>query len=207
MLTFHQRCLRSPSNHSHISPFLWPTGHANLPPTDFQVAGMDLSRDYAFLFEEALRKQRVKTRIDVFPGLPHGVWGFFSRKLSLQKTYRRTLTWAWHGCSRRVRRKSNAWETGNGLRNVISRELRIIGLRDHTIYSQFPTRRLESLMALIKWSRGVRSGAARDCGPIFTDLTRGRISRIGEVLWLHDQYLVTCRLVFQFKISLQTSEA
>ena len=133
--------------------------------------------------------------------------GVFSRKLSLQKTYRRTLTWAWHGCSRRVRRKSNAWETGNGLRNVISRELRIIGLRDHTIYSQFPTRRLESLMALIKWSRGVRSGAARDCGPIFTDLTRGRISRIGEVLWLHDQYLVTCRLVFQFKISLQTSEA
>jgi acetyl esterase/lipase len=40
---------------------------------------MDLSRDYAPLFEEVLREQGVKTRVDIFPGLPHGFWSFFPK--------------------------------------------------------------------------------------------------------------------------------
>jgi len=41
------------------------------------VAGQDVSRDYALLYEEILRKESVETRLDVFPGLPHGFWAFF----------------------------------------------------------------------------------------------------------------------------------
>jgi len=61
------------------SPFLWPTGHKALPPTYFQVAGQDPARDYALIYEEVVRCEGAQTRIDLFPGLPHGFWTFFSR--------------------------------------------------------------------------------------------------------------------------------
>jgi len=38
---------------------------------------MDIGRDYALIFEEVLRKEKVKTRVDLRPGLPHGFWSFF----------------------------------------------------------------------------------------------------------------------------------
>lgn len=60
------------------SPFLWPTGHKGLPPTYFQVAGLDPGRDYALIYEEILRGEGVQSKIDLFPGLPHGFWAFFS---------------------------------------------------------------------------------------------------------------------------------
>jgi acetyl esterase/lipase len=44
-----------------------------------QVAGLDVSRDYAFFYEEILRDESVKTKLDVFPGLPHGFWSFFPK--------------------------------------------------------------------------------------------------------------------------------
>lgn len=40
---------------------------------------MDISRDYALLFDEVLREQGVKTKLDIFPGLIHGFWSFFPK--------------------------------------------------------------------------------------------------------------------------------
>ena len=60
------------------SPFLFPTGHKNLPPTYFQVAGMDPLRDEALIYEQVLREEcGVPTRIDTYPGLPHGFWSWW----------------------------------------------------------------------------------------------------------------------------------
>lgn len=57
------------------SPLLWPTGHANLPPTFFQICGADLLRDEALIYERVLRLDcGVKTKAIVYTGLPHVFW-------------------------------------------------------------------------------------------------------------------------------------
>jgi acetyl esterase/lipase len=61
------------------SPLLFSTGHKNLPPTYFVIAGADPWRDVGLIYEEILREEcGVKTKVDIFPGLPHGFWGIFS---------------------------------------------------------------------------------------------------------------------------------
>ena len=63
-----------------MSPFLFPTGHKNLPPTYFQICGMDPCRDDSIIYERVLREEcGVKTRADVYPGLPHGIWSWFPK--------------------------------------------------------------------------------------------------------------------------------
>ncbi|KAI9820096.1 MAG: hypothetical protein M1832_003803 [Thelocarpon impressellum] len=58
-----------------FSPFIFPTGHLGLPRTYFQVCGMDPLRDEALLYEKVLREEcAVPTRVDVYPGVPHGFW-------------------------------------------------------------------------------------------------------------------------------------
>lgn len=60
------------------SPLLFPTGHRNLPPAYFIIAGSDAWRDVGLLYEEILREDcGIKTKFDVFPGLPHGFWAIF----------------------------------------------------------------------------------------------------------------------------------
>ncbi|CZR62780.1 related to Putative sterigmatocystin biosynthesis lipase/esterase STCI [Phialocephala subalpina] len=61
------------------SPMLWESGHAGLPKTYFSIAGADMGRDFALVYEEVLRGEGVMTKVDVFPGLPHGFWGFFPK--------------------------------------------------------------------------------------------------------------------------------
>ncbi|KAK0386761.1 hypothetical protein NLU13_6597 [Sarocladium strictum] len=57
------------------NPLLWPTGHANLPPTFFQICGADLLRDEALIYERTLRVDHgTKTKAIVYPGLPHVFW-------------------------------------------------------------------------------------------------------------------------------------
>jgi acetyl esterase/lipase len=59
-------------------PFNNPKGHADLPPAYFQVNGLDPLRDEALIYERVLREEYgIKTKLDMYPGLPHGFWGFF----------------------------------------------------------------------------------------------------------------------------------
>ena len=57
---------------------LWEKGHKNLPASYFQVCGADPLRDEALIFERVLREEEgTKTKVDVYPGLPHGFWSIF----------------------------------------------------------------------------------------------------------------------------------
>ena len=63
-----------------FSPLLWKTnnGHKNLPPQYFQICGADPLRDEALVYERGLREDDgVKTKVDIYPGLPHGFWSVF----------------------------------------------------------------------------------------------------------------------------------
>ncbi|KAJ4117526.1 hypothetical protein NW768_010889 [Fusarium equiseti] len=60
-------------------PFIWPTGHHDLPKTYFQVCGMDILRDEDLIYEQVLREDNeIGTRLDIYPGMPHTFWGSFS---------------------------------------------------------------------------------------------------------------------------------
>ncbi|KAL1311508.1 hypothetical protein AAFC00_001631 [Neodothiora populina] len=60
-----------------FSPFNAKNPHVGLPPTYFQVDGLDPLRDDGLIYERVLRAHSVTTRIDVYPGLPHSHWSFF----------------------------------------------------------------------------------------------------------------------------------
>lgn len=80
--------LHRPDKTSELyAPLIWPTGHANLPPTYFQICGIDTCRDEDFIFADMLRSEGVPTRIDVYEGLPHAFWGVL-KKLPRSKAWR-----------------------------------------------------------------------------------------------------------------------
>ncbi|KAK4543948.1 hypothetical protein LTR36_004722 [Oleoguttula mirabilis] len=69
-----------------FSPWLFPTGRKNLPPSYFQVCGMDPLRDEALIFERILREEEgIKTKVDVYPGQPHGFWSLAPKMKASQK--------------------------------------------------------------------------------------------------------------------------
>ena len=52
-----------------------PEGHANLPPAFFQIDGLDPLRDEGLIYERVLRKEyNIVTKLNVYPGVPHGHW-------------------------------------------------------------------------------------------------------------------------------------
>ena len=59
------------------SPFNVSEPHKGMPPCYIQVSGADPMRDDGLIYERALRKAGVKTRLDVYPGVPHWHFGFF----------------------------------------------------------------------------------------------------------------------------------
>ncbi|KAF4454434.1 hypothetical protein F53441_3061 [Fusarium austroafricanum] len=76
---FHDSAAGDTSSHLFV-PFIWPTGHHGLPKTYFQVCGMDILRDEDLIYEQVLREDnRVETRLNVYPGMPHIFWGSFSQ--------------------------------------------------------------------------------------------------------------------------------
>ncbi|RMZ82436.1 hypothetical protein DV737_g2098, partial [Chaetothyriales sp. CBS 132003] len=64
-------------NDARCNPVISPNGHKDLPPALFQVDGADPLRDEALIYEDILRESGAKTKVYVYPGLPHGHWGFF----------------------------------------------------------------------------------------------------------------------------------
>lgn len=58
-----------------FSPLLFEEGVKGLPPAYFQICGMDPLRDDGLIFEKAMREEEgIKTKVDVYPGLPHAFW-------------------------------------------------------------------------------------------------------------------------------------
>ncbi|KAK8159459.1 Alpha/Beta hydrolase protein [Phyllosticta citrichinensis] len=69
-----------------------PVSRAGLPPVFFQVCGLDPLRDEALIFERELRTvHKTPTRLMVYPGLPHGFWGFFPQLKATAKWWRETI--------------------------------------------------------------------------------------------------------------------
>ncbi|KAL8872275.1 MAG: hypothetical protein Q9174_002071 [Haloplaca sp. 1 TL-2023] len=58
------------------SPFNANSPFQGLPPTFVQVCGKDIIRDDGLIYEKMLSDNGVKTRLNVYPGLPHCFWAF-----------------------------------------------------------------------------------------------------------------------------------
>lgn len=74
-----------------FSPFLDTRIASQLPSAYIQVAGLDPLRDDGLIYERYLRDNGVKTRLDVYPGVPHCHHAFFP-KLESSKKFRRDMT-------------------------------------------------------------------------------------------------------------------
>ncbi|THH13372.1 hypothetical protein EW146_g6826 [Bondarzewia mesenterica] len=78
-----------------FSPLL-AKSHAGLPPTFIQVCGMDPLRDEAILYEKILREQRVKSRLCIYPGVPHAfnlLFPTLSASQQYEKDFREAIGW------------------------------------------------------------------------------------------------------------------
>ncbi|RMZ76343.1 hypothetical protein DV738_g4980, partial [Chaetothyriales sp. CBS 135597] len=60
-----------------FNPAVHPNGHKDLPPALFVIDGADPLRDEGLIYEDILRENGTKTKVYVYPGLPHAHWGFF----------------------------------------------------------------------------------------------------------------------------------
>ncbi|KAF1357124.1 Alpha/Beta hydrolase protein [Delphinella strobiligena] len=56
------------------SPFNRKNPHTGMPPAYIQANGLDPLRDDALIYEKTLRAHGVKTKMDVYPALPHAHW-------------------------------------------------------------------------------------------------------------------------------------
>ncbi len=60
----------------YFSPLNSKSGQAGLPPTYIQACGLDCILDDSLIYNDILKENGVKTKMDLYPGLPHGFWLF-----------------------------------------------------------------------------------------------------------------------------------
>ncbi|KAL0577027.1 hypothetical protein V5O48_004961 [Marasmius crinis-equi] len=86
-----------PPTDPRVSPLLL-SSHQGLPPAFVQVSGLDVLRDEGILYERALREAGVLTKLEVYPGVPHGFEGalFFydiKQAVKFREDTRKGLKW------------------------------------------------------------------------------------------------------------------
>ncbi|KAJ7870728.1 Alpha/Beta hydrolase protein [Mycena olivaceomarginata] len=70
LMDLFYNCLDGPPSDPQLSPLL--ADHTGLPPSYLQICGLDPLRDEGLLYERLLREQGVLTKLDIYPGVPHG---------------------------------------------------------------------------------------------------------------------------------------
>ncbi|KAK7035484.1 hypothetical protein VNI00_011777 [Paramarasmius palmivorus] len=70
-INFMLKLYQAPPTDTRVSPLLL-SSHRGLPPAFIQVAGLDPLRDEGLLYEKLLKEAGVRTRLEVYPGVPHG---------------------------------------------------------------------------------------------------------------------------------------
>lgn len=86
-----EQALRADDTDEMFAVFNWNAGHKGLPAIYLQVCGMDVNRDEAVIYEEVLMGLGVRTRIDVYPGMPYIFWSVFTTNLLTRKWWADTL--------------------------------------------------------------------------------------------------------------------
>ena len=63
--------LKPDRNSELYAPLIWPTetNHKGLPKTYSQVCGIDTGRDELLMYDDMLKSEGIKTRLDLYPGL------------------------------------------------------------------------------------------------------------------------------------------
>lgn len=84
------------ANWDSTSPLRYPTLSkaplSELPPAFFQVCGMDPLRDDGLIYEEMLKEAGIKTRMNFYPGCPHGHWTMYKGLEVSKQGFRDVMT-------------------------------------------------------------------------------------------------------------------